>query len=515
MLKGKLRPILKYSLITSIIGGTALSLKTNQYQLDSIGIVRLSRAAYTVLQIGVIYKRDLYGKKLDPTSEEYKETKSSCHKRSAEKLLDLCCTNKGVYIKVGQHLAALEYLLPNEYVQTMRVLHSHAPTNSLEDVYKVIKEDLKCEPSELFESMDPEPLGTASLAQVHKAKLKDGSVVAIKVQHPYVQGNSKVDMKTMEYLVKLMSKVFPEFKIKWLVDESKKNIPKELDFAQEGKNAEKVAKLFEDLDWLKIPAIRWDLTTKRVLTMDFIEGGQVNDLKYIKDNGINPSEVSDKLGRLYSKMIFIHGFVHSDPHPGNILVKKSERGHCDIVLLDHGLYADLKDDLKVAYANLWLSILNRDRKGMRNHASSLGIEGNAYGLFACMITGRSWDSIVRGIDKEQMSKKEANFLKQNFTGILPQISEVLQNVNPQLLLILKTNDLLRGIEHALKTGERMGSFRVMSECCVKSVYNMRYTKTEKTLDRLKISLAELWALLKISVYYTFLNLKNRSLGLFL
>lgn len=139
----KVRPIFKYALVGGLIGGTALSLRGNQYQLDSIGIVRLTRAACTVFQIGVIYKKDLYMKGLDKKSKEYRELKSVCHKRCAEKLLDLCCTNRGVYIKVGQHIAALEYLLPTEYVQTMRVLHSHAPTNKIEDVYKVIREDLK------------------------------------------------------------------------------------------------------------------------------------------------------------------------------------------------------------------------------------------------------------------------------------------------------------------------------------------------------------------------------------
>jgi aarF domain-containing kinase len=177
------------------------------------------------------------------------------------------------------------------------------------------------------------------LAQVHKATLPDGSAVAVKVQHPYVQGNARIDMKTMEYLVKIMGWVFPEFKFQWLVDETKKNIPQELNFEQEGHNAEKIAKMFEHIKWLHVPKVRWDLTTSRVLTMDFINGGQVNDLEYIKEHKINPFEVSDKLGRLYSQMIFINGFVHSDPHPGNIFVRKSERGDCDIILLDHGLYA--------------------------------------------------------------------------------------------------------------------------------------------------------------------------------
>lgn len=143
MISSRLRPFIKYSLIGGATVGTLLSLRGNQYQWDSIGVVRLTRAAITVSQIGFIYKTELYGKKLDKTSTEYKELKSKCHKKSADKLLQLCCTNKGVYIKVGQHVAALNYLLPKEYVETLSILHSEAPSNKLEDVYRVLKEDLK------------------------------------------------------------------------------------------------------------------------------------------------------------------------------------------------------------------------------------------------------------------------------------------------------------------------------------------------------------------------------------
>lgn len=91
---------------------------------------------------------------------------------------------------------------------------------------------------------------------MHKAILPDGSVVAVKVQHPYVQGNARVDLRTMEVLVKIMSWVFPEFKFQWLVDETKKNIPQELNFEQEGHNAEKVAKMFTHFYWLRVPKVR-------------------------------------------------------------------------------------------------------------------------------------------------------------------------------------------------------------------------------------------------------------------
>lgn len=199
--------------------------------------------------------------------------------------------------------------------------------------------NLILQPEQLFESFDAEPLGTASLAQVHRATLKTGEEVAVKVQHPYVKGNSMVDMKTMEVLCRIMSWVFPDFKMQWLVEESKKNLPIELDFLHEGRNAEKVAGMFKDIKWLKVPKILWDISTQRVLVMEFLAGGQVNDLEYIEKHKIDKFEVANKIGQLYSNMIFINGFVHSDPHPGNILVRKNDKNETDIILLDHGLYA--------------------------------------------------------------------------------------------------------------------------------------------------------------------------------
>lgn len=162
--------------------------------------------------------------------------------------------------------------------------------------------------------------------------------MAVKVQHPYVLGNSNVDMKTMEFLCKIMSHVFPDFKMQWLVDESKKNLPIELDFLNEGKNAEKIAQICKEYDWLKVPKIYWNYSTKRVLVMEYLPGGQVNDLEFIENNKIDKFEVANKIGQLYSNMIFINGFVHSDPHPGNILLRKN-KNQTEIILLDHGLYA--------------------------------------------------------------------------------------------------------------------------------------------------------------------------------
>lgn len=504
------RNLLKVTAVGTIGLGTLASLRVNEYDIGAIGIVRLSRAAVAVFDIGQHYKRQLYDSKFDKTTAEYLQLKSEVHKYGAKKLLELCCANKGVYIKVGQHIGALDYLLPQEYVQTMRVLHSSAPQSSFKDVLAVIREDFSRDPYEIFQSIEPEPLGTASLAQVHKAVLRNGEVVAVKVQHRAVKSNSYVDIKTMSALVRLTSFVFPNFKFDWLVAETKKNVPQELDFAHEGRNAEKLSELFSNYRWLKVPKVYWDITSPRVLTMEYVQGGQVNDLEYMRAHKLNPYEVSSKLGRLYSHMIFIVGFVHSDPHPGNILVRNRD-SQAEIVLLDHGLYADLTDEFRWNYSKLWLAILDGDRPAMKEYCTRLGV-GDYYGLFACMVSGRTWDTVVSGVRRSRFDAKEKALFQKEIPNLLPQISAVLDRVNRQMLLILKTNDLMRGIEYSLRTQARMSAMTEMSKCCVRSVYGERLRRCTNRSDRCRVSLSERWELFKLSLYYVYLGLLHFNLN---
>lgn len=504
----KARRFLKIIGVGAIGAGTFASLRANEYDIGSIGIVRLSRAAISVFLIGKNYKNALYSDKYEKNSPAYIKAKSEAHLFSANKLLDLCCANKGVYIKIGQHIGALDYLLPSEYVNTMKILHSKAPQSSFNDVLAVLKEDLNCDPYDIFESIDEKPLGAASLAQVHKAKLKNGEIVAIKVQHRAVKKNSYVDIKTMTALVKITSWIFPEFKFDWLVDETKKNIPRELDFICEAQNSEKLKNLFSNYKWLKVPDIKWALSSSRVLTMEYAEGGQINDLQYIHDNKINPYDVSSKLGKLYSHMIFITGFVHSDPHPGNILIKKkNDTNETQIILLDHGLYANLSDEFRWSYSKLWLAIFNRDKDLMKKHCTELGV-GDMYGLLACMVSGRTWDSILDGVEKKKYTNTEKEQFQNEVPNLLPVISEILEKVDRQMLLVLKTNDLVRSIEHTLKTSSRMTAFMEMSSCCIKSIYSEKIKNSNNNLSKIFLSFSEKFSIFKLMIYYTYLGFCN-------
>lgn len=480
-----------------VLGGGLYGLKRNEWDVKSVGLIRFGRAAATVALIAGDYKYSTKGFK--DNSDESLAVWSQVHKRSSQRLLRLCSVNGGLFIKVGQHIGALDYLVPPEYVQTLRILHSRAPKSSIEDINQVIQEDLGQKPSEIFETFEEEPIGAASLAQVHKATLKDGTTVAVKVQHREVRAHSFIDIVTMELLVKIVDRVFPEFSFLWLAEETKRNLPLELDFVNEAKNAERVSgMLCPKLKWLKIPKIVWNNTTDRVLTMEYVDGGCVSDVNFMKQQKIDVNQLSSRLGEMYSEMIFVHGYVHCDPHPGNILVHKTSKSGFEVVLLDHGLYVTLPSELRINYSKLWMSVINRDIEGIKRSSEALGV-GHMYGLLACVITSKPWKSVLKGVDRK-INKDEAvadqEELRSHVAIYFPQIAQLLASVPRELLLIFKTNDLIRGIETALGTRGRRDAFVKMSECCVKSIYEEK-RQVAGIATKVLLHLSERIALLKI------------------
>ncbi|XP_017384018.1 aarF domain-containing protein kinase 1 isoform X2 [Cebus imitator] len=467
------RKALKLASWTSVaLAASGIYLYSNKYlDPNDFGAVRVGRAVATTAVISYDYLTSL--KSVPYGSEEYLQLRSKVHLRSARRLCELCCANRGTFIKVGQHLGALDYLLPEEYTSTLKVLHSQAPQSSMQEVRQVIREDLGKEIHDLFQSFDDTPLGTASLAQVHKAVLHDGRTVAVKVQHPKVRAQSSKDILLMEVLVLAVKQLFPEFEFMWLVDEAKKNLPLELDFLKEGRNAEKVSQMLKHFDFLKI---------------------------------------SRHLGKIYSEMIFVNGFVHCDPHPGNVLVRKQPgTGKAEIVLLDHGLYQVLTEEFRLNYCHLWQSLIWTDMKRVKEYSQRLGA-GDLYPLFACMLTARSWDSVNRGISQAPVTATEDLEIRNNAGNYLPQISQLLNHVPRQMLLILKTNDLLRGIEAALGTRASASSFLNMSRCCVRALAEHKKKNTCSFFRRTQISFSEAFNLWQINLHELILCVKGLKLA---
>ena len=333
-------------------------------------------------------------KQLSP--DAYKAAMPEFHVRTAQRLYEMCCANRGTYIKVGQHIGAMEYLLPIQYIDRFKTLHSSAPRSTEKEIRRVVREELHGEIEDIFSEWDWDPLGAASLAQCHRAVIRaTGEVVAVKVQHASVQHSAHLDLMLMEYGVMQCQTLFPEFKLAWLARTTRTNLPRELDFLNEAANSDKARNLLKNIKWLHIPKNYYDYSTSRILVMEYMPGIQVNDRQKLNQQGISVEQTIERVTEMYSEMIFKHGFIHCDPHPGNVLIKRGPDGKPHVVLLDHGLYETISDEFRFNYSLLWRAIIKGDLKEIRQASSYLGVE-DMFPLLSAMVSGRSWQSVKQG-----------------------------------------------------------------------------------------------------------------------
>ncbi|KAI3631653.1 hypothetical protein MIR68_010126 [Amoeboaphelidium protococcarum] len=316
-----------------------------------------------------------------------------------------------------------------------------------EDVQSVILHSTGKSIDQLFDWFSRQPIASASLAQVHKAKLKDSDqIVAVKVQHPQVEYYSDLDIQLVQTVAVIISRVFPDFPFQWLANEMRLNLPKELDFRFEQQNADRLRQYLQqdgESHNMHLPLIHW--ATERVICMEFVDGLKVSDVTKLKAEGIDTLWLSQTLCRLFATMTFQYGFVHADAHPGNIMVRKLANGRQQIVLLDHGLYQELDMEFRERYANLWQQLMSGNEERIKQAAFNLGVDGEAYIVLSCMITARDWESINPQDLLKAKSPVEQAQIKTNAGLKATQIVQTLSKIDRRLLLILKANDLTRHI----------------------------------------------------------------------
>lgn len=231
---------------------------------------------------------------------------SAVHTRSATRLRDMCASNGGVYIKLGQHISMLDYVVPSEYQRVLSTLLANTPRSSWESVQQVVREELGQDLVDSFQHVDKEPIASASLAQVHVATGKDGKKYAVKVQHAGLSENTFTDMAAITVAVHLVSRLFEGFDYNWLCDEMNKNIPMELDFRIEASNLHKCERLLQSLvqtGQVAFPHVYSDLSSRRVLTMSFEDGCYVTDVKGIEAAGLKRSDVSATVSRIFCEQM--------------------------------------------------------------------------------------------------------------------------------------------------------------------------------------------------------------------
>ncbi|KAI5648180.1 hypothetical protein M9H77_34185 [Catharanthus roseus] len=399
-------------------------------------VVRCSRALFTISLNVADYKYSLHG--LSAQSDEYRNVLSQVHLRSAKRILKLCETNRGFYVKAGQFAAAIRQV-PKEYSSTLSSLQDQSAPCQFNVIKDLLVNSLGQELSEIFISFDEQPIAAASIAQVHHAVLKDHQRVAVKVQYPGLEDQMKFDLATMSFLSNSVAWFFPEYRFGWLVSEFGKSISSELDFIQEAKNSQRVATNFQHSRKVRVPHVFWDLTTTQVLTMEFCKGQKVDDLKYLEQVGIDPIKVAKALTEVVAEMVFIHGFLHGDLHPGNILVSAKGQNDFSLVLLDFGICRELDESFRLNYCKLWKALIFMNSRKIEQLSEQMGV-GKYSRYFPVLFMGRPLDSKT-AIGKE-MSVEEKNILKQELKSLKMDLSTVMESLPPDFLTVLRTDGLL-------------------------------------------------------------------------
>jgi aarF domain-containing kinase len=310
-------------------------------------------------------------------------------------------------------------------------------------------------------------VATASLANVYAATLPDGERVAVKIQQRTVARFLAVDLWTIEQFYALLSFLVPNLRLGWLADETRRHMGEELDFVAERRNAlEAAAMLASEFppSMLVIPATHAHLCGRRVLTMAWVDGVRLDDQPGLEAQGTDKRAVAALLQRLFASMIFLHGFVHCDPHPGNILVTPTGQ----LALLDHGIYRRLPDELRTSYAQLWLAVLSGSPDAIRARTAALGVDPTHWrfiSLIVALSPGEAADSLLEGdggeramaaLSLEERAETARRLLA--LTGGVAAQSQLFESLPPDLLLILKANNLLRHANEAL--GSPVNRFRV-------------------------------------------------------
>lgn len=263
------------------------------------------------------------------------------------------------FVKLGQVLATRPDLVPEEYVVEFEKLHDRVGSITFKVIEEVLREEYGERLYEVFASIDPEPLGAASIAQVHRARLKTGEDVVIKVQRPGIIQTINDDLNVLYLLADLLVTYIPEthpYNPMGIVEEFFKTLELETNFVVEANNIRRFQENFSSHEHIKIPQVYFDLTTERVLVMEALPGIPLSQEGALSQTGINPKEVIRRALRAYLQMVFEDGLFHGDLHAGNFFILPDSQ----IGLIDFGVVGRLSDRTKTSIANMLLALSKED-----------------------------------------------------------------------------------------------------------------------------------------------------------
>ncbi len=289
--------------------------------------------------------------------------------KNAQRLKRLLLSLQGIFIKAGQLISVLSNFLPDYFRKELEELQDKIPPRPLSEISGRILKELGKDPSLLFAEFDKKPIASASLAQVHLARLYDGSQVAVKVQYLDIEANTKTDLQTIKRLLSFYGFFLRIKGLENLHGQFSTMIKEELDFRLEAQNIETIAANFTGDPHVFFPKVIHELSSERVLTTEYMPGVNISDLEKLTELNIDRQVLAERVVTAYCQMIFKDGIFHADPHPGNILVQPDG----SIVFVDFGAVAILSDEMKRGILQFFEGVLKRNNDQISAALQQMGL----------------------------------------------------------------------------------------------------------------------------------------------
>lgn len=269
------------------------------------------------------------------------------------------------FVKLGQVLATRPDIFPPNWIAEFSKLQDRVPAVPFEELLPELQQALGKSPFDVFRDLQKEPIAGASIAQVHLAKLQDGTPVVLKIRRPHVRERIEADLRLLSHLGRLVESEFEEvrrFRPGEIISQFSKSLERELDFALEGRNTERFARNFADDEFIEFAEIYWDYTCESLLVMSYIDGVSGNDLETARHQGLDLKLLGERGANAVLKMVLMDGFFHADPHPGNVFYLAENR----LAIIDCGMVGRISLDRRDEIADLLAALVSRDIDTLRD-----------------------------------------------------------------------------------------------------------------------------------------------------
>ncbi len=308
-------------------------------------VIRIMLSYFLLFLAGKIFGKGYSDKRL-----------SGLHSLNANRLKNTFLELQGLFVKIGQMVSIMSTFLPEDFRRPLEAFQDHAPARPIDEIRLRISNELGGPPEKIFRSFDDEPLASASIGQVHRATLNDGTEVVVKVQHAHVPQIAAIDLELFEKVMALVGSFYKMRGLEHVAQQIRKMIEEEMDYTREAENMSRIKVNLSSLPNVLIPQTYPEYCTRFIITSEFIQGEKITNTTRIDALGLDKNSLAKQLLEMCCKMVFDDGIYHADPHPGNLHVTENGK----LVLLDFGAVSTLNPRMKTGLMKLVEAVVKGD-----------------------------------------------------------------------------------------------------------------------------------------------------------